>query len=82
MKSEIWVETLCDLSLLLVKVDNLPELVLSSGSLVEYNLLSFGVLNSIDGSTISEVDKASSLDLKELPPLLVSVPYLEGVSLT
>jgi hypothetical protein len=82
MKSEIWVETLCDLSLLLVKVDNLPELVLSSGSLVEYNLLSFGVLNSIDGSTISEVDKASSLDLEELPPLLVSVPYLEGVSLT
>jgi hypothetical protein len=64
VKSEIWVETLGDLSLLLVKIYNLPQLVLSSSSLVGYNFLSFCVLNSINGSAISEVDKASSFELE------------------
>jgi len=75
-------ETLCDLRCILINVDNLPELVCSSSSLVENNLLSFVVCNSINSSAISEVDNVSALNLEVLPPSIVGSVNLESVGLS
>ena len=82
MHAEVWVESLGDFSFLLVKINNLPLLLLLSVSVLEFNSLSFFVLNSIECLSISEVDNTASLELEQLPPFVVGAPYLHSLSST
>jgi hypothetical protein len=80
--AEVWVESLGDFSFLLVKINNLPLLLLLSVSVLEFNSLSFFVLDTIECSSISEVDKAASLKFEHLPPFSIGAPHLKILSST
>jgi len=78
VKVELWVQSLGNTSWLFVKINNSPQLIVLTISLLDINCLSFNIFatSNIKSSSVSEVDKASSFNSEQLPPSSVSAPDL------